>query len=37
MSGRTAPALDIRIGDLVEHESERSTLREIERLLADDG
>ena len=37
MNGRRPPALDIRIGDLVEHESERSTLREIERLLADDG
>ena len=37
MNGRAAQALEIRIGALVEHESERSVLREIERLLADDG
>ena len=37
MNGRAAQALEIRIGDLVEHESERCVLREIERLLADDG
>ena len=37
MNGRAARALEIRVGDLVEHESERSILREIERLFADDG
>ena len=37
MNGRAAQALEIRIGALVEHESERSVLREVERLLAADG
>ena len=37
MNGRAAQVLEIRIGALVEHESERSVLREVERLLADDG
>ena len=37
MSGHEAPSLEVRVGGLVEHESEHSVLREIERLLADDG
>ena len=37
MNDRAAQALEIRIGALVEHESERSVLREVERLLAADG
>ena len=37
MNGREARTLEIRIGDRVEHESERSVLREIEQFLADDG
>ena len=37
MSGREAPSLEVRVGGLVEHESEHSVLREIERLLANDG
>ena len=37
MNGREARPLEIRVGGLVEHESEHSVLREIERLLADDG
>ena len=37
MKGLEVGALEIWIGDLVEYELERSTLREIERLLADDG
>ena len=37
MSGREAPSLEVRVGGLVEHESEHTVLREIERLLADDG
>jgi len=37
MNGGAAQALEIRIGDLVGHESERSVLREVERLLAADG
>ena len=36
MNGEEATAVDIRIGGLVEHESERSMLREIVRLLAVD-
>lgn len=37
MNGREATALEILIGAPIEHESERSTLRKIERLLAADG
>ena len=33
MNGRAAQALEVRIGALVEHESEHSVLREVERLL----
>lgn len=37
MNGRDATALEIRIGAPIEHDSERSTLRKIEQLLAADG
>ena len=37
LNGRAAETLEIRIGGLVREESERSTLREIERLIAADG
>ena len=37
VNGEEATAVDIRIGGWVEHESERSTLREIVRLLASNG
>ena len=37
MNGREPRPLEVRVGSLVEHESEHSVLREIERLLADDG
>ena len=37
MSGREAGPLEIRVGGLVEHESEHSVLHEIERLVAEDG
>ncbi len=36
MNGQKAQALEIRIGAPIEHDSERSTLRKIERLLAAD-
>ena len=37
MNGGEAAALEILIGAPIEHESERSTLRKIEQLLAADG
>ena len=37
MNDSGTKTLDIRIGGLIEHESEHSTLREIERLLVADG
>ena len=37
MDGSGSETLEVRTGGLIEHESERSTLREIERLLAADG